>query len=43
MDVIPIKSSSVEDFFNKISNLEILIYIANSNLFCEKEGIDSAF
>ena len=43
MGEVPIKSNSEDDFINKISNLNIMIYVANSNIFCEKEGIESIF
>ena len=43
MEAVPIKSSSVDDFINKISSLSIMVYVANSNLFCEKEGMESTF
>jgi hypothetical protein len=41
MEEVPIKSNSEDDFINKISSLNIMIYVANSNIFCEKEGIES--
>jgi len=43
MEEVPIKSNSEDDFINKISSLNIMIYVANSNIFCEKEGIESTF
>jgi hypothetical protein len=41
MRSVPIISTSFDDFIHKIANLDLLIYVANSNLFDEKEGIES--
>ena len=41
MRSVPVISTSFDDFIHKIANLDLLIYVANSNLFDEKEGIGS--
>ena len=42
MKEVPVKSSSFDDFISKIANLNLLIFVDNSNLFCEK-GVESTF